>query len=215
MSALSFNQYFLNVMHERWWEDEEWKWWRRREKVKKNEGCEYSSMLLVCIPGGLYPLCLLTVISLKSLWKNKCKLAQNLVYKNENGHIICDSFVSKEVNSKGERRRASNKQSKKKIKVHENGHQSSAENSSEAVNVCTKYTGIYKWKGAQSHHKNITSHNCGYQKGMCPDVGPCPWPVFERNTQLLPYIPWRHTQAEVIIWWGNFLSGRYYEFGVI
>ena len=76
--------------------------------------------------------------------KNECKLAQNLVYRNENGHIICDSFVSKEVNSKGERRRASNKQSIKKIKVHENGHQSSAENSSEAVNVCTKYTGIYK-----------------------------------------------------------------------
>ena len=55
--------------------------------------------------------------------KNECKLAQNLVYGNEIGHIICDSFVSKEVNSKGERRRASNKQSIKKIKDHENGHQ--------------------------------------------------------------------------------------------
>ena len=54
--------------------------------------------------------------------KNECKLAQNLVYRNENGHIICDSFVSKEVNSKGKKRRVSNKQSIKKIKVHENGH---------------------------------------------------------------------------------------------
>ena len=144
MSALSFNQYFLNGMHERWWEDEEWKWWRRREKVKKNEGCEYSPM-----------------------------------------------------------------------KVHENGHQSAAENSSEAVNVCTKYTGIYKWKGAQSHHKNITPHNCSYQKGMCPGFGPCPWPVFERYTQLLPCILWRHIRAEVIIWWGNLLSVRCYECVVI
>ena len=46
-------------------------------------------------------------------------------------------------------------------------------NSSEAVNMCTKYRRIYKWKGARSHHKNITSHKCGYQKG-CPGFDPYP-----------------------------------------
>ena len=196
---------------------------RRRMKVveKKGEGEEEWRMWVFIDAARLYPWWPVSIVPADSdiseifVKKNECKLAQSLVYRNANGRIICDSFVSKEVNSKGEKRRASDKQSIKKIKVHENGHQSSAENSSEAVNVCTKYTGIYKWKGAQSHHKNITPHNCGYQKGMCPGFSPCPWPVFEWYTQLLPCIPWRHIRAEVIIWWGNLLSGRYYECCVI